>query len=110
MWPPFLFTGFGTANLTAPIRWNAGIDTYTRHRFATSISRDIEDMLAERGITLSYESIRRWCIKFDRKYARRLERNHHGYVDTFFIDEVFVKINGKQQLNYGRRRFSLRRS
>ena len=52
--------------------------------------------MAERGITVSYESIRLWCIKFGPKYARRLKRKHQGYGDTFFIDEVFVKIGGKQ--------------
>ena len=65
------------------------------HRFNLS-HRDIEDLLAERGITVSYESIRLWCIKFGGKYAKRLKRMHRGYGDTFFIDEVFVKINGKQ--------------
>ena len=65
------------------------------HRFNLS-SRDIEDLLAERGIGISYESIRLWCIKFGPKYARRLRRHHQGYGDTFFIDEVFVKIQGKQ--------------
>jgi putative transposase len=58
--------------------------------------RDIEDLLAERGIIVSRESIRLWCIKFGALYARRLKRKHQGYGDTFFIDEVFVKINGKQ--------------
>ena len=58
--------------------------------------RDIEDLLAERGIAVSYESIRLWCIKFGSKYAKRLRRRHQGYGDTFFIDEVFVKIQGKQ--------------
>ena len=84
---------------------------YKRHRFPPEIiqyavwlyyrfnlsSRDIEDLLAERGIIVSYESIRLWCIKFGSKYARRLRRRHQGYGDTFFIDEVFVKIQGKQQ-------------
>ena len=65
------------------------------HRFSLS-HRDVEDMLAERGITVSYESIRLWCIKFGTKYAQRLKRRHQGYGDTFFIDEVFVKIDGKQ--------------
>jgi putative transposase len=65
------------------------------HRFNLS-SRDIEDLMAERGITVSYESIRLWCIKFGPKYARRLRRRHQGYGDTFFIDEVFVKIQGRQ--------------
>ncbi len=65
------------------------------HRFNLS-SRDIEDLMAERGIGISYESIRLWCIKFGPKYAKRLRRRHQGYGDTFFIDEVFVKIQGKQ--------------
>ena len=83
---------------------------YKRHRFPPEIiqhavwlyyrfnlsSRDIEDLLAERGITVSYESIRLWCIKFGSKYAKRLRRRYQGYGDTFFIDEVFVKIQGKQ--------------
>jgi putative transposase len=56
----------------------------------------IEDLLAERGISVTRESIRLWCIKFGALYARRLKRKHRGYGDTFFIDEVFVKINGKQ--------------
>ena len=58
--------------------------------------RSIEDLLSERGISTSYESIRLWCIKFGTIYAKRLKRKHQGYGDTFFIDEVFVKINGKQ--------------
>jgi putative transposase len=65
------------------------------HRFNLS-SRDIEDLLAERGITASYESIRLWCNKFGPRYAKRLKRRPQGYGDTFFIDEVFVKIQGKQ--------------
>jgi len=83
---------------------------YKRHRFPPEIiqhvvwlyyrfnlsSRDIEDLMAERGIGISYESIRLWCIKFGPKYAKRLRRRHQGYGDTFFIDEVFVKIQGKQ--------------
>jgi putative transposase len=52
--------------------------------------------MAERGVGISYESIRLWCIKFGPKYAKRLRRRHRGYGDTFFIDEVFVKIQGKQ--------------
>ena len=66
------------------------------HRFNLS-HRDIEDLLAERGITVSYETIRLWCIKFGTRYARRLKQRHLGYGDTFYLDEVFVKINGKQQ-------------
>jgi len=86
------------------------MNIYKRHRFPSDIisyavwlyyrfnlsHRDIEDLLAERGITVSYETVRLWCIKFAARYARRLNRRHHGYGDTFYIDEVFVKINGKQ--------------
>lgn len=86
------------------------MDTYKRHRFPPdTISyavwlyyrfnlsyRDIGDLLAQRGITVSRESIRLWCIKFGALYARRLKRRHRGYGDTFYLDEVFVKINGKQ--------------
>jgi putative transposase len=91
------------------------MNTYKRHRFPPDIisyvvwlyyrfnlsHRDIEDLLAERGITVSREAIRLWCIKFGAIYTRRLKRKHQGYGDTFFIDEVFVgvpyhKINGKQ--------------
>jgi putative transposase len=86
------------------------MNTYKRHRFPPDIisyavwlyyrfnlsHRDVEDLLAERGIAVSREAIRLWCIKFGPLYARRLKRKHRGYGDTFFLDEVFVKINGKQ--------------
>ena len=63
------------------------------HRFNLS-HRDIEDLLSQRGIRVSYEAIRLWCNKFGSKYAQRLRRKHQGYGDTFFIDEVFVKMQG----------------
>ena len=59
--------------------------------------RDIEDLLAERGIEVSYESIRLWCSKFGPHFARHLKHQHRGYGDTFYIDEVFVKIHGQQK-------------
>jgi len=37
-----------------------------------------------------------WCNRFGPKYAPRLKRKHRGYGDTYFIDEVFVRIDGKQ--------------
>jgi transposase-like protein len=46
---------------------------------------------------VSYKAIRIWCIKFGAKYARELKRKHQGFGDTFYIDEVFVKINGKSR-------------
>ncbi len=53
-------------------------------------------MLAERGINVTYEAIRLWCYKFGPKYSAKLKRKHRGFGDTFFIDEVFVRIDGKQ--------------
>lgn len=52
--------------------------------------------MSQRGIEVSYEAIRLWCNKFGRQLARRLGRNHQGYGDAFFINEVFAKIQGKQ--------------
>lgn len=69
---------------------------WLHHRFNLS-HRDIEDLLAERGIIVSRESIRLWSNNFGPKYALRLKRRHQGYGDTFYLDEVFVRINGKQQ-------------
>ena len=66
------------------------------YRFSLS-HRYIEDLLSERGIEVSYESIRLWCNKFGPHYAKRLKRRHQGYGDPFFIDEVFVRIQGQQQ-------------
>jgi len=65
------------------------------YRFNLS-HRDIEDLLAERGINVTYETIRLWCNSFGPIYATRLKRKHRGYGDTFFIDEVFLRIGGKQ--------------
>ena len=45
-------------------------------------------------MTVSYEAIRLWYNKFGSRYAQRLRRKHQGYGDTFFIDKVFVKIQG----------------
>ena len=65
------------------------------YRFNLS-HRDIEDLLAERGITVSYEAIRLWCNKFGSENARKLKRKRQEFGDTFFIDEVFIKIGGVQ--------------
>jgi len=53
-------------------------------------------LLAERGINVTYAAIRLWCYKFGPKYSAKLKRKHRGFGDTFFIDEVFVRIDGKQ--------------
>jgi putative transposase len=52
--------------------------------------------LAQRGIKVSRESILWCCNKFSPAYPRRLRRTHRGYGGTFFIDEIFVKLQGKQ--------------
>ena len=66
------------------------------HRYCLSF-RDVEDLLAERGIIVSYETVRQWCGKFGPDYARRLRRRQGRLGDTWFLDEVFVTINGRRQ-------------
>jgi putative transposase len=66
------------------------------HRFCLSF-RDVEDLLAERGITVSYEAIRIWCQKFGPGYARSLKRRQGRLGDSWHLDEVFIRINGQQQ-------------
>ena len=63
------------------------------HRFCLSF-RDVEDLLAERGITVTYETIRQWCRKFGPEYARRLKRRQGRLGDTWHLDELFVTIQG----------------
>ena len=64
------------------------------HRFSLSF-RDVEDLLAQRGIIVSYETIRQWCGKFGPDDARQLKRRQGRLGDTWFLDEVFVTINGE---------------
>jgi len=54
-------------------------------------------LLARRGVLVTHESIRFWCNKVGPHYAHRLRRRHRGYGDTLFIDEVFVRIQGRQR-------------
>ena len=89
---------------------NKVISRYRRHRFPPEIIshaiwlyyrfnlsfRDVEDLLAERGIVVSYESIRRWCLKFGPRYQRSLKRREGKLGDNWYVDEVFVSIGGKQ--------------
>ena len=65
------------------------------HRFGLSF-REVEDLLAERGITVTYEAIRQWCLTFGLDYARRLRRRRGRMGDTWHLDEVFVKVHGRQ--------------
>jgi putative transposase len=65
------------------------------HRFTLSL-RDVEELLAERGITVSYEAIRCWCIKFGLTYTRSLRRKQGRHGDIWHVDEVFITIRGKR--------------
>jgi len=69
---------------------------YKRHRFPAEINRhavwlyqrfslsdrDVEDILARRGIVVTHESIHLWCNTFGPRYAQRLRRAHRGHGDT----------------------------
>jgi putative transposase len=64
-------------------------------RFTLSL-RDVEDLLAERGITVSYETIRVWVTRFGPQIARRLRRQRGRPSDTWHLDEMFVRIRGRR--------------
>ena len=66
------------------------------HRFTLSF-RDVEDLLAERGVTVSYETIRQWCLTFGPDYARRIKKSQGPRGDRWFLDEVVVSIQGKRR-------------
>ncbi|GHP01119.1 hypothetical protein KSF_111660 [Reticulibacter mediterranei] len=72
-----------------------GYSVWLYFRFSLSF-RDVEEIMAERGVVLTYETIRQWCLKFGQRYANEIKcrRPHTG--DTWHLDEVFLKINGKQ--------------
>jgi putative transposase len=63
-------------------------------RFALSF-RDVEEMLAMRGVVLTYETVREWCLKFGQTYANDLRRRSPRPGDKWHLDEVFLKINGR---------------
>ena len=66
------------------------------YRFSLSF-REVEDLLAERGVHATYETIRQWSIKFGAHYARRLKRRQGHLGDMWYLDEVFTTINGTRQ-------------
>ncbi len=64
-------------------------------RFALSY-RDVEELLAERGVIVTYETVRQWCRKFGQGYANALRRRRPRPGDKWHLDEVFISINGVQ--------------
>src|SRR6266446_416878 len=87
----------------------SSVSRYHRHRFPAEIIshcvwlyfrfalsfRDVEEMLAMRGVALTYETVRAWCLKFGQTYANDLRRKSPRPGDGWHIDEVFLKINGR---------------
>ena len=86
-------------------------DLYKRHCFPTEIMshcvwlyhrfdmsfRAVEELLFERGVVLSYETVRRWCVKFGPEYARRLKRRRAQPGDKWHLDEVFLNIDSERR-------------
>ena len=89
----------------------ATADLYKRHRFPAEIIshsvwlyyrfslsyRDVEELMAERGVTMSHEAVRYWCRKFGQTYANRLRRCRPRPGDKWHLDEVFRPIRGERQ-------------
>ena len=83
---------------------------YLRHRFPPEIIqraiwlylrftlsyRDVEELLAERGLDISYETVRRWVLKFGPGIARRLRRRRPRPSDRWHLDEMVVRIGGER--------------
>ncbi len=90
------------------------VSPYHRHRFPVQIIshsvwlyfrftlsfRDVEEMLAMRGVSLSYETIREWCLKFGQTYASGLRHKSPRPGDRWHLDEVFLKINGRLHVRH----------
>jgi putative transposase len=89
---------------------NPPVVHYKRHRFPPQVIahavwlyfrfplslRMVEEMLLERGIVVSYETVRKWATKFGADYARRLHRKRPSPNDVWYLDEVVVAIAGKK--------------
>ena len=64
-------------------------------RFSLSL-RDVEELLAERGVTVTYDTIEAWCAKFGPSYAAELRRRRARLSDKWHLDEVQLKIKGER--------------
>ena len=86
---------------------HAAPSLYRRHRFHAEIIshsvwlyfrfalsyRDVEEIMAVRGVIVTYEAIREWCLKFGQTYANELRRRRPRPGDKWHLDELFIKIN-----------------
>ena len=63
------------------------------HVFSLSL-RDVELLLVERGVVVSYETVRRWCKKFAQSFANRLRHRRPRPGDKWHLDEMFIRIQG----------------
>ena len=77
---------FPAAVISCAVRWY--------HRFNLSL-RDIEELLLERGVSVTYESIRNWCDRFGAQLARRAKAARGKPGSTWHLDELMLKLRGK---------------
>jgi putative transposase len=66
------------------------------YRFPLSF-REVQEMMLERGIVVSHETIRQWCATFGQTYANALRRRRACPGDKWHLDEMFVRINGTRR-------------
>jgi putative transposase len=64
---------------------------YWYYRFTVSY-RDVEEMLARRGIVVSYETIRRWCLTFGPHFAAEIRRRRSYPRDHWHLDEMYLRV------------------
>src|SRR6201984_3531841 len=74
----------------------SGVDHPARNLRFTLSYRDVEDLLAERGLDISYETVRRWVLKFGPLIARKLRQRRPRPGDRWHLDEMVVRIAGKR--------------
>jgi putative transposase len=67
---------------------------YLYYRFTISY-RDVKELRARRGIVVSYETIRRWCLKFGSHFAAEIRRRRPQPKTTWHLDEMYIKMNGR---------------
>lgn len=72
-----------------------GYSVWADHRFALSL-RDVEDLLASRGVRVSCETVRDWVARFGGQFAGRIRRERPGPADKWRLDEVDISIKGKK--------------